>query len=683
MPFPTNLNTALSLESILRSQGCVPATVALMGGRVHVGLSRGQLDELGDPKNGKDSVKVSRRDLGPALAAKKNGGTTVAGTMVIAQSVGIRTFVTGGIGGVHRGAESSMDVSADLIELGRTPMAVICAGAKSILDIPRTLEVLETQGVCVATYGERSDFPAFYTPSSGQMSPWRVGDAQEAAELIYSSLSLPTPQSTLLAVPIPSEHLVPGLKVQEAVEQAILESVQQGIDKRGKEVTPWLLKRVGELTAGSALELNIKLIENNARVGGAVARRVESIFQEQKTRNASSSLYFSGTNLSSSSSSSSSLPSSAVSSPTAHSPSTSGLPSPRVLVFGSAALDITSTSTTALVPNTTTPGTIFLSPGGVARNIAEATQNLLAPHAVQLVAMIGQDSPGRLLKVEMEQTGLRTDGFVTVDQGARTAGCTLVLEGGDLVGGVADMEIVHLMTEKTIIESIQKHLPEMVVFDLNLSQDLIATLLQTAQALHIPTFCDPTSVPKLSKLIALLPTLTDPLTHIAPNLLELDMLHDALSEQDTWEYINDLNLLADFRSRMEKYTKAPCRKWIAEHGVIQKGIKLLPFVQELWVKAGKNGLLHMCIATKLPRLINDSALVHGLEGKLKGQHLVVRHWDAPKIDAADIVSTTGAGDTLVGGIVAGLVGNLGEEEAWMEAVMERVDRSLRSRRAVG
>ena len=186
MPQPTNLDTALSVENIIRTAGVTPATIALLDGNVHVGLSQAQLERLAD-LTVKGTVKVSRRDMAPVLAQRLTGGTTVAGTMVVAHSVGIGMFVTGGIGGVHRGAEKSLDVSADLTELGRTPVAVVCAGAKSILDIPKTLEYLETQGVCVATYALTPDFPAFYSPKSGLKSPWHVQDATSAAALIRES----------------------------------------------------------------------------------------------------------------------------------------------------------------------------------------------------------------------------------------------------------------------------------------------------------------------------------------------------------------------------------------------------------------------------------------------------------------------------------------------------------------
>lgn len=262
MPHPTNLSTALSVEQQIRSNSTsVPATIGLIDGRIHIGLSRSQLELMADPEvNGsRDNrcIKVSRRDLASAMTNRWTGGTTVAGTMLLARSVGIDVFVTGGIGGVHRGEERTMDVSADLHELAQTTsaMGVVCAGAKSILDIALTLEVLESLGVAVATVTPESkpDFPAFYSPRSGFPSPLSVADVEGAARLLHTSLrDLPSPLSTLFAVPIPASHHADGEAIQRCVEQAVEESVQLGV--RGKEVTPWLLKRVGELTQGKALQ---------------------------------------------------------------------------------------------------------------------------------------------------------------------------------------------------------------------------------------------------------------------------------------------------------------------------------------------------------------------------------------------------------------------------------------------
>ncbi|WVQ73821.1 hypothetical protein IAR50_003402 [Cryptococcus sp. DSM 104548] len=698
MPPPVNLSTAQSLESIIRSHSAIPATVAIIDGVIHVGLTSKQLEQIADieSEKGKGAVKISRRDLAPALALKKTGGTTVAGTMYIASGLGIKVFVTGGIGGAHRGSENSMDISADLLELGRTPMAVVCAGAKSILDIPRTLEVLETQGVCVATFGGK-EFPAFYHPSSGCQSPWSVPDISSAADLIHNSLTLPTPLSTLLAVPIPDEHAEAGSAVQTAVEQAVRESIEQGIDKRGKEVTPWLLKRVGELTQGTALGLNVKLIENNARIGSQVAVKVAKLAKSQI--NASSALY---------------VPSSL--SPAAYKPPQTvlptpappeSLPPPTILVFGSAAIDLTSTSPHALAPGTTTPGTVYLSPGGVGRNIAEAAQNLSPPHSVQLVSAFGAlssltaeavepDPFGMLLMLELASSGMRADGLVG-REGQSTAVCSLTLEkAGDLVAGVADMGIVESLTEEVVQKKIQKEVPRMVVFDLNPLEGSIKSILKTAQSLNIPTFCDPTSTPKIPRLIPALlrllpssPASPRPLTHLSPNILELDLLHSLLSStasEDTstiaWEFINSLNLDATWRSKTESFTNKQGREWIRQGGVIQKMVACLPFVSSFWVKAGHRGLLHLRLTSTPPS--SAESIVQKLGQQHEGFYLALTAYSPPTIKPDEIVSTTGAGDTLVGGLVAGIVGQGGEvEEMWVERALERVGASLRSRRAVG
>ncbi|ODN80730.1 hypothetical protein L202_02891 [Cryptococcus amylolentus CBS 6039] len=701
MPPPVNLSTAQSLESIIRSHSAVPATVAIIDGVIHVGLTAKQLEQIADieSEKGKGAVKVSRRDLAPALALKKTGGTTVAGTMYIASSLGIKVFVTGGIGGAHRGSENSMDISADLLELGRTPMAVVCAGAKSILDIPRTLEVLETQGVCVATFGGK-EFPAFYHPSSGCQSPWSVPDVSSAADLIHHSLTLPTPLSTLLAVPIPDEHAEAGSAVQTAVEQAVRESIEQGIDKRGKEVTPWLLKRVGELTQGTALGLNVKLIENNARIGSQVAVKVAELAKSQV--DASSALYV-PSSLSSTPSSPSKPPKTVL--PTPAPPAS--LPRPTTLVFGSAAIDLTSTSPHALAPGTTTPGTVFLSPGGVGRNIAEAAQNLSPPHSVQLVSAFGSlpssaeavepDPFGKILMLELASSGMRADGLVG-REGKSTAVCSLTLEkAGDLVAGVADMGIVESLTEDVVEKKIQEEKPKMVVFDLNPLEGSIKSILKTSQSLHIPTFCDPTSTPKLPRLIPALlsllpssPASHRPLTHLSPNVLELDLLHSLLAEtasEDTsavsWEYINSLNLDATWRSKAETFTNKKGREWIRQEGVVQKMVACLPYVQNFWVKAGHRGLLHLRLTSTPPSSSADS-IVHKLGQQHEGSYLALTVYSPPTIKPEEIVSTTGAGDTLVGGLVAGLVGQNGEaEEVWVERALDRVGRSLRSQRAVG
>jgi pseudouridine-5'-phosphate glycosidase len=224
MPYPENIQTALEVEKIVQSHNVVPATVGILGGRICVGMSVSQLTQLAESSRLGGVVKVSRRDLAHTLSQGMSGGTTVAATMMCADRAGVRVFVTGGLGGVHREGEKTLDVSADIMELGRTPVAVVCAGVKSILDIGRTLEVLETQGVAVATIGDSKEFPAFFTRTSGFEAPLNVESPTSAAKLIDTSLTLDIGSGVVIAVPIPDECSVEGSEIETAIQQALLEA---------------------------------------------------------------------------------------------------------------------------------------------------------------------------------------------------------------------------------------------------------------------------------------------------------------------------------------------------------------------------------------------------------------------------------------------------------------------------
>ena len=266
MPYPQNVETALKVESIIRENGAVPATIAVLGGRLKAGLSPEEIDYLG--KTGTAVAKASRRDL-PVLAAQgKDGATTVTTTMIIAHMAGIQVFATGGIGGVHRGAETTMDISADLEELAQTPVMVICAGAKAILDLPLTLEYLETHGVPVLGYGTK-ELPAFYTRHSGLKVDYRLDTPAEVAAAFSAQRELNIKAGMLVTNPIPEEYSMPAEVINKAIDQALAEAKQQGI--HGKETTPFLLARVKDLTGGDSLDANIQLVFNNARVASAIA----------------------------------------------------------------------------------------------------------------------------------------------------------------------------------------------------------------------------------------------------------------------------------------------------------------------------------------------------------------------------------------------------------------------------
>lgn len=266
MPYPKNVETALQVEKIIRDRGAVPATTAIIKGTLTAGLSPDEIEYLG--KEGQKVTKVSRRDVPVICARKMNGASTVATTMIIAHMAGIKIFATGGIGGVHRGAETTFDISADLEELAETPVNVICAGAKAILDLPLTLEYLETKGVTVLGY-QTEELPAFYTRKSGLSVDYRVDSPKDLAELIHVKESLGLRGGYLITNPIPEEYSMDPAVIQKAIDQAIDESREQGI--KGKETTPFLLARVAELTGGDSLDSNIQLVYNNAALAADTA----------------------------------------------------------------------------------------------------------------------------------------------------------------------------------------------------------------------------------------------------------------------------------------------------------------------------------------------------------------------------------------------------------------------------
>ena len=265
MPFPQNLETALEVERIIRKEGAIPATIAVVEGRIKIGLSNLELEHFAQ---GTKTVKVSSRDLPLVLLQKQNGGTTVAATMICARMAGISIFVTGGIGGVHRGSEKTMDISGDLMELARTNVAVVCAGIKSILDIPRTLEYLETQGVPVIGY-RTDEFPAFYTTTSGYSVQSRINTAEEIARCMKVKWELGLEGGMVIVNPVLREDAMDEEVIEEAITKSLKEASEKGID--GKAVTPFLLERISQLTDGESLKTNIALVFNNALLGAKIA----------------------------------------------------------------------------------------------------------------------------------------------------------------------------------------------------------------------------------------------------------------------------------------------------------------------------------------------------------------------------------------------------------------------------
>ena len=272
MPYPQNAETALKVERIVRENGGIPATIGIINGKLKVGLSPNEIELLG--KEGEKVAKVSRRDIPYIVANKLNGATTVASTMIIANMAGVKIFATGGIGGVHRGAETTMDVSADLEELANTNVAVICAGAKSILDLGLTLEYLETHGVPVLGY-QTKELPAFYTRKSGFNLDYKIDSPEEIAELLHTKWELGLNGGAVIANPIPEEYSMDSELINKVIKDAVAEAEQLGV--KGKDTTPFLLDKIQKLTEGSSLKANIELVFNNTKLATKIAKELANL----------------------------------------------------------------------------------------------------------------------------------------------------------------------------------------------------------------------------------------------------------------------------------------------------------------------------------------------------------------------------------------------------------------------
>ncbi|THV07736.1 hypothetical protein K435DRAFT_959796 [Dendrothele bispora CBS 962.96] len=667
-PSPENYALASSLEDIVRSAGSIPATIAIIGGRVKIGLNKNELERICQAP----AVKISRRDIGAAIASKANGGTTICGTTVFAAAVGIKVFATGGLGGVHRGGELSMDVSADLGELARCPVGVVSSGVKSILDIGRTLEYLETLGVPVINYGPTREFPAFFSPRSGHYVPWNVEEPISAARILYSQWQMGMDNGALITVPIPQEYEAAGLEIQKAVDHAVAESEQNGISKSGKDATPWLLNRVGELTKGESLNNNIALLKNTALVGGQIAVQYEKLLEEQDARNVTINHTV---NL---------PPATASPSPLAHEQSNVNKKA-KLIVIGASAVDITASraelENESLSVHSTVPGSVSVSLGGVARNIAEAASRVMSEDSVLLVTPIGNDSFGALMSEETKKLGMRDDGFIVQDQ-HRTSTCNMILDGmGNLITGIADMGITENLNITKALDLVVEHKPTVIGFDGNLSPGNMTAILRACKEHKINVLFEPTSLVKCTRILEpVASTFTGPgvgINFMSPNLLELSRIYqvarngplDLLSQPKWWKVIDDFSLGSQFRTDLEHLARMDVSNtdvsrgtlsFLLDQGVAQQALNLLPFFQHITIKCGEKGVIVVmrvsestCPTSSWLQEISNIKDRYIVSQGNSSERVVLAHYPALPVDK--VVNVTGAGDSFVGAILAGLV----------------------------
>lgn len=491
MPMPENVVTALAVEEQVRQNGAIPATIGILDGRIKVGLTREELTSLAE-KPRDQVIKCSRRDLPFVVSRRQSGGTTVAATMIIAHRVGIHVFATGGIGGVHRDGHESMDVSADLTELGRTPVAVVCSGVKSILDIPRTLEFLETQGVCVASFDSPGGvFPDFYTRDSGCTVPYNLKSAQEAAELLRSWRELKMESGLVIGVPIPEEFAADKFKIEEAIKEATAQARAQGIS--GKEVTPFLLAAIAKITEGRSLKSNIALIKNNAKVAAQIAASLCDVSTKLE------------------------------------SPVQKAIDK-KPLVVGASILDLSfkvdDQKRDMKLDGATYSAVAKQAAGGVGRNIAEGIYKLYGD--VNLISAVGNDQMGQTL-LQMMPKALKR-GLIVADN-HNTSLCSLIFDMfGDCKLILGNMEIHQSITAETLQAHHQlfREAP-LIIMDSNISEQAMASILQQAQINKIPVFFEPTDMFIAGKPFKLLPELTKNIRLIKPNMQELKTITEAIT----------------------------------------------------------------------------------------------------------------------------------------------------------
>ncbi|CAD0107668.1 unnamed protein product [Aureobasidium uvarum] len=728
--YPDNIALASHLESIVRAGGGVPATIGILDGIARVGLDAEEITRLAGAAGKPDTLKISRRDLGFACGLgspgrRYNGGTTVAGTMILAHLAGIQVFATGGLGGVHRGAESTMDISADLTELGCTPVAVVSSGCKSFLDIGRTLEYLETQGVPVATFADgrdgKIDFPAFWTRESGIQSPMILENEKTAAAVIHAHNSLGLQSGLLFANPIPEAFSIAKAEMDKVIDEALQEAAQAGAT--GAANTPFILAKIKDLTGKNSVKSNKALIENNVRRGTSVAAELMKLQAESEHGQASMFQPAPRSQIAGSGSSyytTSDVPK-AISSPVEQ---TKPATSPSVFVAGALAVDfscdyapISSAANKEPVLHTSNPAKINQSLGGVAHNVARAAN--LVGDSVRLCSSVGDDLSGRAALDALATEGLESTG-IKIRQESNTAQYVAVNDASkDLVIAMADMDILDEsaaqpgqpstststssdMLNDFWLPQLQQSKPTHLVLDANWQPPSLARWLEAAKSISAHVAFEPVSTAKAPKIFQLPPqtplqTFPNPSIHLStPNTMELSAMYAAASSlgffdrQDWWAVIDSLGIPSTgARVAMTMATNSS----LVDAGIPQQTIQLLPFIPKICVKLGADGVL---LTQILPA--GDSRL----QDPASSPYILSRCFNLPeessgvggvymrlfpaaeKVDEKDIVSVNGVGDTFLGTIVSGLAkrGKDAKIEELIELAQKAAVLTLKSKEAV-
>ncbi|KAI1109259.1 Indigoidine synthase A like protein-domain-containing protein [Nemania sp. NC0429] len=671
------LGNDLDLEGIVRRNGGVPAVVGILGGVPTVGLTPEEVTQMveGSPR------KVSRRDIAYVVGSrftgqKINGGTTIAGTMVLARLAGIRVFGTGGLGGVHRGGQDTLDISADLTELGRTRMAVISGGCKGFLDIPRTLEYLETEGVLVSTFadGRKGDisFPAFWVRDTSIPSPTVLQDEKHAAAVLMAQERLNIETGLLFANPIPEEHAIPDDEISGMIKKAVTEAMQK--NKTGSQNTPYVLNSIHELSQGRTKSANRGLIRSNVERATKVAVEVSRLVAEGSSALDTPVKRWIGIK----------APSNVAAPIQKIIPETEKTSQADILVAGSVAVDLSCdyTGVNSLqdpIPqlHTSNPSRINQSIGGVGHNVALAAHKISKGSKVRLCSMVGRDLAGSTVLASLESSGMDTSCIQQLNPdehpGSRTAQYVSVNDANKhLVLAMADMDIfTNQSFSPSWAATIQSSKPKWLVVDANWKDHDIRSWMQAGKRNKASIAFEPVSVEKSAWLfcpapasrglegLGVFPHATVDLT--TPNQYELAAMHAAarsneyLDDARWWSVVDAFGIRGGgARDRFVEMTSAA----MTDAGIPQQAVQLLPFIPTIIAKLGSEGACLVTILRKDDPRLYDAAHEPFVLSRCTNGHahvggVYVRMFP-PVEEVADVASVNGIGDTFLGTLVAGL-----------------------------
>ncbi|EDU44717.1 IdgA domain protein [Pyrenophora tritici-repentis] len=729
-PYPENVALASLLESVVRANGGIPATIGVLDGVARVGMDPEELIRLASAAGQSTTLKLSRRDLGYVCGMRLtdksfNGGTTVSGTMLLAHLAGIKIFGTGGLGGVHRGAESTMDISCDLTELSRTAVAVVAAGCKSFLDIPKTIEYLETEGVGISTFADgrpgNVDFPAFWSRDSGVRSPTTIADEIEAAAIIYAQHTLQITSGLLFANPIPTEFAIPKEEMDVIIADALRQADASHIS--GKDITPFVLAKIKELTNGKSIPANRGLIESNVKRATIIARELAIL--EAKQEDAQGQTAFSFTPLQSSPAATAEdrlrNASLSPSEPLPSTPATNFTPASEtkqhadIVVAGALAVDFScdyaplsaSASNTDPLPHTSNPAVITQTLGGVAHNIAKAAH--LLGSSVRLHSAVGDDLSGRAAIAQLQEEGMSVSGIETLPGPSRTAQYVAINNTNkDLALAMADMSILETIPDTTtshlanlIFNNSTFHRPKVFVADANWSSSALHIWLQSARQKNTTTIFEPVSTAKALRIFPPASTTAPspsvyphPLAHITtPNIHELTALHTYAEEKNFFSTTPSWFTIIDALGIPTTGLRVPLALTVGsdvvDRGTPQQAIKLLPFFPTILTKLGPKGvLMTRLLPFNDPALQDDTERQFVLARNMNGDAesgvggLYVRLFPVEKVlQPEEVISVNGIGDTFCGALAHTL--SQGRRIQDVVAFAQRAaSLSLRSREAV-